>query len=70
MSIPADIYKFLEIRCDIKSEEYKLLKSGLIDGDRVMVRCDMERGEKFASWADACFPGAGQRITLEFDPAG
>ena len=68
VTIPLDLYRLLESQCADNTPEFRLLKSGLIEQDLVMIRCDTTAADSLRNWAEECLAGAGGRISLAPDP--
>ena len=76
ITIPIELYKGLLSRCQSVSDEYKLLKTGIIanvsdaDGDYTVVniRCEPKSAEDLLAWAKKLYPEASSEIVIDFNP--
>jgi hypothetical protein len=64
MTIPLDLYRVLESKCEASSQRSTFLKSGLIKEEQseVAIRCNTERALEFISWANTFSPSSASRI--------
>ncbi len=69
VTIPMEIYKVLEKRCEPKSAEDSVLKNGLIREDRraVNIRCEGQRALSLIAWARQKIPDSAYLITIKPD---
>ena len=67
LTVPIDTYRLLEIRCEPKSHVYALLKNGVLEVDKVVIRCESHRALNFLAWADERSPGAISRMDIALD---
>ena len=76
ITIPIELYNGLLSRCQSVSEEYKLLKTGIIanvsdtDGDYTVVniRCEPKSAEDLLAWAKKLYPEASSEIVIDCNP--
>jgi hypothetical protein len=76
ITIPIELYNGLLSRCQSVSDEYTLLKTGVItnvsdaDGDYTVVniRCEPKSAEDLLAWAKKLYPEASSEIVIDFNP--
>lgn len=68
VTIPLDLYRFLESQCPTNTPEFKLLKNGLIQERSVVIRCDNAQASSLRAWANGRSPRAAREITIDADP--
>ena len=67
VTIPLGLYRVLESRCRTNTPEFKLLTSGVVQEDRVVIRCENAQASSLRAWANASSPGAAREITIVGD---
>ena len=74
LTIPVAVYHQLLSLCELSSQEYAILKNGVvrgIDDDEekvVNIFCDADRGRLILAWATQVDPAAASQITVDTDP--
>ena len=75
VTIPIELYNGLLSRCKSVSNEYQLLKAGVItdvsnaEGDYTVVniQCERRSAQDLLAWAKKLYPEASSEIVIDFD---
>jgi len=74
LTIPVAVYHHLLSLCGFSSQEYAILKNGVIRGidaddeKAVDIFCDSDSAKKLLAWATQVDPAAASQITVDADP--
>lgn len=68
VTIPIALYRILELRCSTTSPEFNLLKNGVLNEERAVIRCAREAAAALREWAETCHRGAAAQISIDPDP--
>ena len=69
VSIPIGLYRILVTKCSETSQEFRLLKNGVITPSKadVILLCEEEDALHLVEWANDCHVGAASQIKILSD---